>query len=101
MVSVSVQASNVPGFRGNFDTNITDWLQIGTNVAYANTKQIITFTESNVISTALSQFPDVAPRNPDGSYGVPEVNDFATYYSNPIFEANMKENKTDNYQFGL
>lgn len=85
-------------FRGNFDTNVTDWLQIGTNVAYSNTKQTITFTESNVISTALSQFPDVAPRNPDGSYGVPEVNDFATYYSNPIFEANMKENRTDNYQ---
>jgi TonB-linked outer membrane protein, SusC/RagA family len=85
-------------FRGNFDTNVTNWLQIGTNVAYSNTKQLITFTESNVISTALSQFPDVAPRNPDGSYGVPEVNDFATYYSNPIFEANMKENRTDNYQ---
>lgn len=85
-------------FRANFDTNVTDWLQIGTNVAYSNTKQVITFTESNVISTALSQFPDVSPRNPDGSYGVPEVNDFATYYSNPIFEANMKENKTNNYQ---
>jgi len=85
-------------FRANFDTNINKWLQIGTNVAYSNTKQIITFTENNVISTALSQFPDVAPRNPDGSYGVPQVNDFATYYSNPIFEANMKENKTNNYQ---
>ena len=85
-------------FRANFDTNITSWLQIGTNVSYANTKQKITFTESNIISTALSQFPDVAPRNPDGTYGVPEVNDFATYYSNPIFEANMKENKTNNYQ---
>ena len=85
-------------FRANFDTNITSWLQIGTNVSYANTKQKITFTESNIISTALSQFPDVAPRNPDGTYGMPEVNDFATYYSNPIFEANMKENKTNNYQ---
>lgn len=85
-------------FRANFDTNITSWLQIGTNVSYANTKQKITFTESNIISTALSQFPDVAPRNPDGTYGVPEVNVFATYYSNPIFEANMKENKTNNYQ---
>ena len=85
-------------FRANFDTNITSWLQIGTNVSYANTKQKITFTESNIISTALSQFPDVAPRNPHGTYGVPEVNDFATYYSNPIFEANMKENKTNNYQ---
>ena len=85
-------------FRSNFDTNITEWLQVGTNMAYSNTKQIVTFTENNVISTALSQFPDVAPRNPDGSYGVPEVNDFATYYSNPIFEANMKENRTNNYQ---
>ena len=85
-------------FRANFDTNVNEWLQIGTNVAYSNTKQLITFTESNVISTALSQFPDVSPRNPDGSYGVPQVNDFATYYSNPIFEANMKENKTNNYQ---
>ena len=85
-------------FRANFDTNVTNWLQIGTNVAYSNTKQTVTFTESNVIQTALNQFPDVAPRNPDGSYGVPEVNDFATYYSNPIFEANMKENRTNNYQ---
>src|SRR5574344_193015 len=50
-------------FRVNIDTNITDWLQIGFNTAYANTKQTITFTENNVISTALSQVPDVAPRN--------------------------------------
>ena len=46
----------------------------------------------------MNQFPDVAARNPDGSYGVPEANDFNTSYSNPIFEANMKENRTNNYQ---
>lgn len=85
-------------FRLNLDTNITDWLQVGFNTAYSNTKQTITFDESNVIQTALNQFPDVAPRNPDGSYGFPQINDFATYYSNPIFEANMKENRTNNYQ---
>lgn len=84
-------------FRVNIDTNITDWLQIGFNTAYANTKQTITFTENNVISTALSQFPDVAPRNADGSYGFPQTNDFSTYYSNPLFEASMKENNTNNY----
>ncbi len=88
---------NRASFRANFDSNVTSWLQIGTNVSYANTKQTITFTENNVIHTALNQFPDVAPRNPDGSYGFPEINDFATYYNNPIFEANMKENRTDNY----
>ncbi|MBQ7422944.1 MAG: TonB-dependent receptor [Prevotella sp.] len=85
-------------FRANFDTNVTDWMQVGFNTAYANTRQIITFDESNVISTALNQFPDMAPRNPDGTYGFPLVNDFATYYNNPIFEAQMKENRTNNYQ---
>lgn len=85
-------------FRANFDTNITNWLQVGFNTAYANTKQLITFTENNVINTALNQFPDVAPRNPDGTYGFPKINDTGTYYSNPIFEANMKENRTNNYQ---
>lgn len=88
---------NRASFRANFDTNITKWFQVGFNTSYSNTKQNITFTENNVINTALNQFPDVAPRNPDGSYGVPQVNDFATYYSNPIFEANMKENRTNNY----
>ncbi len=85
-------------FRTNIDTNITDWLQVGFNTAYSNTKQITTFDDSNVISTALNQLPDMAVRNPDGSYAVPQTNDFATYYSNPIFEAEMKENKSNNYQ---
>lgn len=85
-------------FRTNFDTNITSWLQAGLNVAYSNTRQNITFTESNVINTALNQFPDVAPRNPDGTYGFPQEDSNNTYYSNPLFEAQMKENRTDNYQ---
>lgn len=83
--------------RANFDTNITDWLQVGTNLYYANTKQINTFSSGSVIKTALDQFPDVAPRNPDGSYAMPETNSMATYYTNPIFEANMRENKDNNY----
>lgn len=85
-------------FRANFDTNINKWVQIGFNTAYSNTKQTLTFSENDVINTALNQFPDVAARNPDGSFGVPEANDFNTSYSNPIFEANMKENRTNNYQ---
>lgn len=85
-------------FRANFDTNINKWVQVGFNTAYSNTKQTLTFSENDVINTALNQFPDVAARNPDGSYGVPEANDSNTSYSNPIFEANMKENRTNNYQ---
>lgn len=82
--------------RANFDTNIVSWLQVGVNLAYSNTKQTNTFSSGSVISTALNQFPDVAPRNADGSYGFPQQNDFSTYYSNPIFEADMRENRDDN-----
>ncbi len=85
-------------FRVNIDTNVTKWLQVGFNAAYANTKQITTFDDSNVIQTALNQLPDMAAHNADGSYAVPQTNDFATYYSNPIFEAEQKENKNNNYQ---
>lgn len=85
-------------FRANFDTKITNWFQLGFNTAYANTKQVVTFSENDVINTALNQFPDVAVKNPDGTYGFPTNNDFNTYYSNPIFEANMKENRNNNYQ---
>ncbi len=83
--------------RTNFDTNITKWLQVGTNIYYANTKQLNTFSSGSVIKTALDQYPDVAPRNPDGSYAMPETNSMSTYYTNPIFEANVRENKDNNY----
>ena len=85
-------------FRGNFDTMITDWLQIGINTAYSSTKQVITFDENNVIQTALVQYPDMSARNPDGSW------DFGTnlehnYNSNPLFEAEMKDNNRNGQQF--
>ena len=85
-------------FRANFDTNITSWLQIGANAAYASTKQVITFDENNVIQTALVQYPDMSARNPDGSW------DFGTnlehnYNSNPLFEAEVRDNKRNGQQF--
>ena len=33
-------------FRANFDTNVTEWLQVGANASYASTKQVITFDET-------------------------------------------------------
>ena len=84
-------------FRANFDTNVTKWLQVGVNAAYANTKQVITFDENNVISTALVQYPDMAPRNPDGSYDF-GLNLEHNYNSNPLFEAEMRDNNRGNSQ---
>ncbi len=85
-------------FRANFDTNVTDWLQVGVNASYASTKQVITFDENNVISTALAQYPDMAPRNPDGSYDFGESLEH-NYNSNPLFEAEMRDNNRQNQQF--
>ena len=84
--------------RANFDIQVNKWLKVGMNSYFADTHRTVTFDENNVIQTALNQFPDVAPRNPDGSYGFVEVNDFATYYSNPLFEAQMRENRSKNQQ---
>lgn len=89
---------NRASFRANFDTNLKKWLQVGVNVAYANTRQEITFSEGSMIQTALNQFPDAAVYNADGTYAVPQVNSFNTYYSNLVYEANMKENRNNNYQ---
>ena len=85
-------------FRANFDTEITKWLKIGVNSAFAETNQIITLDDSGLISTALKQRPDVAPRNPDGTYGFVDQDQFGTYYSNPLFEAQKKENYKRNAQ---
>jgi TonB-linked SusC/RagA family outer membrane protein len=85
-------------FRANFDTNITKWLQVGINAAYAKTEQVITFDENNVIQTALVQYPDMAARNPDGSYDF-GLNLEHNYNSNPLFEAEMRDNNRGNNQF--
>ena len=77
--------------RVNFDTNIAPWLQVGVNGYFANTDRTVTFEESGAIQTALVQYPDVAPYNPDGSIGFGETHDFQ-YQSNPLFEATMRDN---------
>ena len=81
--------------RANFDTQVSDWLQVGASGYYSYTKQIITFEESNVIQTALVQYPDVAPYNADGTLGFGETHEYQ-YQSNPIFEASMIENRRTN-----
>lgn len=85
-------------FRANFDVEASKYLKVGMNAYYSNIRQNIVFDESSAIQTALNQFPDVAPRNPDGTFGFAETNDFGTYYSNPLFEATMRENTRKNQQ---
>lgn len=84
-------------FRANFETAVNKYIKIGANGYFARTKQTITFDDAGAISTALTQTPDVAVRNPDGSYASGAENEF-NYSANPIFEVNMKDNHTKKSQ---
>lgn len=55
--------------RLNLDNKTTNWLKIGTSLQLVNIKENVNSTSSNVINTALSQTPDIAVKNEDGSWG--------------------------------
>lgn len=86
-------------FRANFDTEIKSWLSFGIRASYTNKKQTTTMSENSLLKTALDQRPDVAVRNPDGSYVFLEDTENSTFVSNPVFEAMMRENYNTGNQF--
>lgn len=55
--------------RLNLDNRTTNWLKIGTSLQLVSIKENVNSTSSNVINTALSQTPDIAVKNEDGSWG--------------------------------
>lgn len=84
--------------RANFDTKINSWVKIGANLYFAHTNQVITFDDADVIQKALEQYPDVAPKNPDGTFGSAVDTEY-NYYSNPLFDATMRDNHKVSSQF--
>ncbi len=84
-------------FRANFETTVNNWLKIGANGYFARTKQIITFDDASVISTALTQTPDVAATNPDGSFDSGAEYEY-NYSTNPLFDATMRDNRNKKSQ---
>jgi len=89
---------NRASFRANFETKVNNWVRVGVNAYFARTNQLVTFDDASVISTALEQYPDVAPKNPDGTFGSAEDNEY-NYYSNPLFDATMRDNHKVASQF--
>ncbi|MBE6332352.1 MAG: TonB-dependent receptor [Bacteroidales bacterium] len=84
-------------FRTNIETKVNDWLRVGANGYFARTQQVVTFDDASVISTALSQTPDMAAYTPDGSFDTGAENEF-NYSSNPLFDATMRDNHTKKSQ---
>lgn len=83
--------------RGNIDAEVKSWLKMGVNFAVNNSKQNITVSDDNLINIALQQTPNVAARNPDGSYGGPDTDEFVQ--TNPVGLAMLKDNRNEKSGF--
>lgn len=86
-------------FRANFDTEIRKWFTVGLRASYTGQKQNTALSDNSLLKTALDQRPDIPVRNPDGSFGFMQEDDTNTYYSNPVFEALMRENYNTKAKF--
>ena len=93
------------GFRLNLDNKPREWLTIGANLAYSQTKENLTTSQENIISNALQLTPQVPVKNLDGEWGGGDVVNGANQFApvNPIAIASMttNENIRRNFLGGL
>jgi TonB-dependent starch-binding outer membrane protein SusC len=86
--------------RLNLDNKTTDWLKIGTDIQLVNINENINSSSSNVIQTALSQTPDIAVQNNDGSWGgAYNTNGWVQQVANPYALALINKDKANRNQF--
>ncbi len=79
--------------RGMVDTQVKEYLKVGINFAFNNSKQTTTVSDGSLISIALRQTPNVAIRNADGSFDGPATNEFVQ--NNPIGLASIRDNRNE------
>ncbi|WP_062126354.1 SusC/RagA family TonB-linked outer membrane protein [Geofilum rubicundum] len=79
--------------RGNFDTQVKDWLKSGVSFALSNTKQNLTVEGQSLIKTAMKQTPNVAVRNADGTFDGPDTDMYVQ--TNPVGLAMLRENENE------
>jgi len=86
--------------RLNLDTKTTKWLKFGTSLQFFHVYENTVSTDGSLISTALSQTPDVPIKNPDGSYGgsVTQNQGWIAPVANPVGLANILKNNSARYQ---
>jgi TonB-linked SusC/RagA family outer membrane protein len=85
--------------RLNLDNKTTNWLKIGTSLQLVNIKENVNSTNSNVINTALSQTPDIAVKNEDGSWGgAYNPNGWVNSTVNPYAIALINKDQVSRYQ---
>ena len=85
--------------RINLDNRTTDWLKLGVDVQLAYIDENVNSTSSSIISTALSQTPDIAVQNSDGSWGgAYNPNGWVQSIANPYALASINKDKAKRYQ---
>jgi len=82
----------------SLDNKTTNWLKIGTNLSFAHTAENVATTNTGVILQALNQTPDVAVKNPDGTWGGNDPNIYGAYGSNPFALATIVTDFKSRYQ---
>lgn len=80
--------------RGVFDSQVKDYLKVGINFAFSNINQNTTFSDQDLILTALRQTPNVAVRNSEGTFDGPVTDEFVQ--NNPVGLASLRENRNEN-----
>ncbi len=83
-------------FRLNMDNKLFKWLTLSTNVNFYQTKEKLASTSEDVIRNAINLAPNIAVKNPDGSWGgatEAEYGNNARYAPlNPVAIANLIDN---------
>jgi len=88
--------------RLNLDNKTTDWLKIGTSIQLAHIDENVNATSSSVIQTALNLTPDIAVKNPDGTWGgVTNTSGWVQQVNNPVgISTLLTDKKGRNQVFG-
>ncbi len=82
----------------NIDNKTTTWLKLGTSLEMAHVNENVATTNTNVILQALNQTPDLAIKNPDGSWAGSDPNIYGAYGTNPFAMATIVTDVKNRYQ---
>lgn len=79
--------------RGVVESQLKDYIKTGINFNFSNIKQNTTFSDQDLILTALRQTPNVAVRNAEGTFDGPVNEEFPQ--NNPVGLASIRENRSE------
>ncbi len=84
-------------FKLNLDNKTTDWLKVGTSITFSNINENVNSSQYDVIDAALNLTPDIAVKNPNGTFAYP-TGFTGSYNPNPIAAAALNVNQIQRTQ---